>query len=108
MEEGHQRFIAVPRNDAGRREYFHTTNSTENITFYSLPEEEFLRIYDSGFLWEMNERFGLMLDDYESGRIDEDFDYVLSEAEKIKDSCPTLYNAAAQACDSKIEIRFAL
>ena len=108
MSETRERFIAVPKNDEGRHEYFRTTNSTENIAFYFLSEEEFLRIYDSGFLWEMNERFGLMLDDYESGRINSDFDYVLSEAEKVKDLCPTLYNAALQARDSKIEIRFAL
>lgn len=97
MEDSHDRFIVVPTREVEFPCYVEAVAHPDNFEVFELHESEFWSIYDTGFLRAVNKRYHLMLDDFEGGKISENLDFVLSEAERVKDVCPTLYKAAEAA-----------
>ena len=57
------RYVSVISEDS-RKDYF-------------LSIDEFEMLYDSGLLWEWDEKYSLMLDDLDGGVIDRDLEYNL-------------------------------
>lgn len=80
----------------------------DSIKVFEFGQDEFDRLYDSGILWDFNRHFDLMLDEFESGIINTDLVYVLDESKKIKDTCPTVYAAIAEAARLGFGLEFAL
>lgn len=60
------KFISVPLNDIGEKEYDHGGENSPNLIVIELPEQEFTYLKNSSVFNMLNEDFGLMIDDYES------------------------------------------
>lgn len=46
---------------------------------FEITVEKFERLYDSDLLWEWDEKYNLILDDYEEGVIESDLSFVRDE-----------------------------
>lgn len=108
MEDSHDRYITVGKDSDVFNCYYESTMQPDRIVVYPIHEADLDALYDSGFLDAVNNRYDLMLGDFEGGVISENLDFVLSEAEKIKDSCPKLYEAAKAAVEYGTSINFEL
>lgn len=66
------RYLTVPKNEKGIEEYNSGIEHSDNLIESVLSEDEFDTLYHSGVFKRLNERCGLMIDDYESEIINVD------------------------------------
>ena len=91
------RFLTVPKNDAGIEEYNTGIEHTENMIESKLGEDEFWKLARLGVFKEFNEKYDLLIDDYESEII---------PAEAIRKSYSLIGSVPGEfirACDKAIE-----
>lgn len=61
-----QKYISVPKNSEGIYEYDTGVQGSENLSFYSLPKNEFEFLINNKIFGYLNDKGSLMIDDYES------------------------------------------
>ena len=66
------RYLTVPKNDRGIEEYNSGSEHTENLMERVLEEVEFDTLCHERVFKQINDRCGLMIDDYESEIISSD------------------------------------
>ena len=108
MMERDDRMLTVPKDKDTPITSKNLSEHPDLFAVFDLPGSEFWKLYDLGVLEQLNKHFHLMLDDYEEGRITQDFGFVLSEAEKVKEDCPTFYEASKVAAEYGTLIDFEL
>ena len=101
-----ERTATVALSEAGIEDIRRCLSDTGNLEYFDIPGEEFWHLYESGVIAELNGHYGLMLDDFESGTINSDFDYLLSKFKKVEEACPTLYAAVNKAYSLETAIHF--
>lgn len=72
--------------------------SWRNMKEFEITVEEFEMIYDSDLLWEWDEKYNLILDDYEEGVIESDLSFVRDEIFSRLGNCKA-FEAFSLACD---------
>lgn len=60
------KYITVPKNDTGVREYKSLIEESDNLINFTLPEDEYEKLDKHHVFDILNERFGLMIDICES------------------------------------------
>lgn len=90
------RFLTVPLNRDGEKEYDQGIEESDNLKTYKLPEDEFKLLDSGGFFADLNNKFGLLIDDYESEVIPEK---ALNYAEFLleQEKAPVFNAAVAEA-----------
>ena len=66
------RLIVVPTSKEAEQRLDYDKCTDSDLLEYNLNEKEFDELYDIGFFTELNDKLGLMIDDYESEEILED------------------------------------
>jgi hypothetical protein len=66
------RLIVVPTSKEAEQRLDYNKCTDNDLIEYNLNEVEFDELYDIGFFAELNDKLGLMIDDYESEEILED------------------------------------
>lgn len=65
------RYISVPKNQIGIDEYNHCEiEKSENLEMFELPDDEFDILFNNGVFEYLNEKHHLLIDDYESEKLD--------------------------------------
>ena len=108
MQDSHKRYVTVPKANVKHNCYVEATRNPGYFELFELHESDIVALHESGFLDSMNEKYGLMLDDFEGGVISEDLAFVVSEAEKISEQCPSVREAALLALRYGTSINFEL
>ena len=70
------RYITVPKNAKGIEEYEKGIEGTDNLFEIQLSDAEFMELATKGVFKDLNKKFSLLIDDYESEIVD---------AEKLKE-----------------------
>lgn len=60
------RYLSVPLNEDGKREYDEGVENTVNVKVFDLPDQEFEFLYSKGVFKQINAECNLLIDDYES------------------------------------------
>lgn len=63
------RYISVPLNEKGIKDYNYGKEDSDNIKVLELSENEFYDLYDNGIFDKINLKCNLLIDDYESEKI---------------------------------------
>lgn len=94
----HKRFLTVPKNEEGIIEYDMGIESSNNLNVYILPEEEFNNLWAAFNV--MNGRLGLLIDDYESEIIENDYlEKCKQILQEMKVDSPIFIRALIEAID---------
>ena len=76
----YQRRAMVPKREAYNSGYFNWFDVGRGPhRYFAVPDDEFWKLYDSGVMWDWNERYGTMLDEFEEGFYECDLDSMLEE-----------------------------
>ncbi len=88
------KWITIPRNEMGEKEYEHGVEESENLISFTIPENEYITLWD--VFETINDRFGLLIDDFESEIIPAEMIHeVITLVSKEK--YPVFYDALMQA-----------
>lgn len=97
-----QKYISVPKNNEGIYEYDTGVQGSKNLSFYSLPKNEFEFLINNKIFGYLNDKGSLMIDDYESEIVP--FDLLKQEIQlwdDLKDKAPTFVKAVKEALTYK-------
>lgn len=73
--------------------------------YFKIDDDEFWRLYDSGVIWDWNDRHGTMLDEFEEGIYEDRLDTMLKEViDSIGEG--TISNAISTAIDEGTGVCF--
>ena len=61
-----EKYITIPKNETGIKEYNALIEDSENLLTFNLPEDEYSILDEYRIFDIINERYGLMIDIYES------------------------------------------